>query len=50
MLDVNTDKLLQTEIDKWQTRHLVRGVAPQRQDNNFQTKTFGQNVISSHES
>jgi hypothetical protein len=49
MFDVNTDKLLQTENDKWQTRPIVRKDAPQRQDSNFQT-TFGQKVISSHKS
>jgi hypothetical protein len=50
MLDVNTDKLLQTENDKWQTRPIVREGAPQRQDRNFQTTIFGQNVIPSHKS
>jgi hypothetical protein len=47
MLHVNTDKLL-TEIDKWQIRPLVREGAPQRQDSNFQTTTFGQKAISGH--
>jgi hypothetical protein len=50
MLDVNTDKLLQTENHKWQTQPLVREGAPQRQDSNFETKTFGQEVISGHKS
>jgi hypothetical protein len=50
MLDVHTDKLLHTENDKWQTRRLVREGAPQRQDSNFQKTTFGQKVISGHES
>jgi hypothetical protein len=40
MLDVITDKLLQTENDKWQTRPLVREGAPQRQYSNFQKTTF----------
>jgi hypothetical protein len=43
MLDVNTDTLLYTENDKWQTRPLVREGALQRRDSNFQT-TFGQKV------
>jgi hypothetical protein len=50
MLDANTGKLLQTENDKWQTQPLVREGAPQRQDRNFQTTTFGQEVISGHKS
>jgi hypothetical protein len=50
MLDVNTDKLLLTENDKWQTRPFVREDAPQRQDSNFQTTNFGQKVISGHKS
>jgi hypothetical protein len=50
MLDVHTDKLLQTENDKWQTRTLVREGAPQRQDSNFQKTTFGHKVISGHKS
>jgi hypothetical protein len=45
---VNTDKLLQAENDKWQTRSLVREGAPQKQDCNFQTATFRQEVISGH--
>jgi hypothetical protein len=49
VLDVNTDKLVQAENDKWQTRPLVREGAPQRQDSNFQT-TFGQKVIYGHKS
>jgi hypothetical protein len=51
--DINpwcTDKLLQTENDKWQTRPLVRGGAPQRWDSNFQTTTFGQKIISGRKS
>jgi hypothetical protein len=50
MLDVNTDKLQQTENDKRQTRPLVREGAPQRQDSDFQKTTFGQKVISGHKS
>jgi hypothetical protein len=50
MLDVNTDKLLQTENDKWQIRLLVREDAPQREDRNFQKTTFGQKVIPGHKS
>jgi hypothetical protein len=50
MLDVHTDKLLQTENDKWQTWPLVKEGALQRQDSNFQTTTFRQKVISSHKS
>jgi hypothetical protein len=50
MLDVNTDKLLQTEDDEWQARPLVREGAPQRQDRNFQKRIFGQEVISGHKS
>jgi hypothetical protein len=50
MFDVNTGKLLQTEKDKWQTLPLVREGAPQRQDSNFQKKSFGQKVISGHKS
>jgi hypothetical protein len=50
MLDVNTDKLLQTQNDKWQTRPLVRKDAPQRKDSNFQKTTFGQKAISGHKS
>jgi hypothetical protein len=46
MLDVNTGKLLQTEKDKWQTRPLIREGAPQRHDNNFQTPTFRQELLS----
>jgi hypothetical protein len=49
MLYVNTGKLLQTE-DKWQSRTLVREGAPQRQDSNFQKRTFRQKVISGHKS
>jgi hypothetical protein len=44
MLDVNTDKLLGSENDKWQTRPLVKKSAPQRQDN-FKA-TFKQKIIS----
>jgi hypothetical protein len=50
MLDVNSDKLLQTGNDKWQTRSLVREDAPQRQDSKFQKTTFGQKVIYGHKS
>jgi hypothetical protein len=50
MLDVNADKLLQTENDKWQTRPFVREGVPQRQDSNFQKTTFEQKVISGHKS
>jgi hypothetical protein len=50
MLDVSTDKLLQTENDKWQTQHLVWEGAPQRQESNFQKTTFGKKVISGHKS
>jgi hypothetical protein len=50
MFDVNTDKLLQTENGKWQTRPLVREGAPQRKDSKFRKPTFGQKVISCHES
>jgi hypothetical protein len=50
MFDVNTDKLLQTENDKWQTRPLVREGAPQRQDSNFQKTTLEKKVISGHKS
>jgi hypothetical protein len=46
----NTNKLLETENDKWQARPLVREDALQRQDSNFQTTTFGQKVISGHKS
>jgi hypothetical protein len=50
MLDVNTDEVLQTENDKWQTRPLVGEGAPQREDSNFQKVTFGQKVTSGHKS
>jgi hypothetical protein len=50
MLDVNTDKLVQAENDKLQTRLLVREGTLQRQDSNFQTTIFGQKVISGHKS
>jgi hypothetical protein len=45
MFDVNTGKLLDWER---RTRPLVREGVPQRQDSNFQTTTFGQEVISGH--
>jgi hypothetical protein len=47
---VNTDKLLQTENDKWQTRPLVREGSPQRQNRKFQTTTFAQTLIYGHKS
>jgi hypothetical protein len=41
MLDVNTDKLIQTENNTWQTDLSAEGT-PRRQDINFETTTFGQ--------
>jgi hypothetical protein len=49
-MNVHTDKLLETEADKWQTQPLVREGATQRQDRNFQTATLRQVVMSRHNS
>jgi hypothetical protein len=38
--NVHTDKLLQTETDKWQTRPLVREGAPQGGGEPFPVETF----------
>jgi hypothetical protein len=50
ILNVHTNKLLQTETDKWQAWPLVREGAPQRQDSNYQTATLGEEVIFGHKS
>jgi hypothetical protein len=45
MINVNTDWLLytaMTKTDTWQTRPLVREVAPKKQDSNYEKKICGQ--------